>query len=400
MPRSWPAVLGLLLILAPAASAQTFEVEEEDDDFSFEGEESEEEAPDRLEEDDDLTVNEDDESLEEFVEPAEGGQDLLGEEDQPRIMGPGGDSEQIYRATVDRLAKMPADEQLLGWDQYLADYPNTVFRERILARKQELEDQLYANPSGRRPTTGNTTGRPGVDAQDQELDFAHAMQLGQLNTRSRIQAGFEWGLPNYINLFADYEKAFSQRVSAHVGVRRRYSGFSIEAGPRLALVKSPRTQTIVTFIPDFHFNTNPGFPALSPTIAAGKRFGKLDAQLHGAVDIELRSETDEAGTGTTTGIRTRFHGGASFYYAATDTVGFFGETYLNMRQVQADNAFDGRLFSFNVVTFGMKFFPSVKSRPGEQPIETNVGATVPYQQSYWQYHYGSIMAQMNYYPED
>jgi len=401
MPRSWPRLLGLLLLVSPvAASTQTFEVEEEDDDFSFEGEEEEEdeEAPERLDEDDDLEVEEDEEELEEFVEPEEGGEDLLGEED-PATLPAAGDSEALYRETADRLSRLPADEQLLGWDQYLAQYPNTVFRKRIEARKEELEDILY------RDATGSSVAQPetpasGLDAQDREIDFAHAMQLGQLNTRTRIQAGFEWGLPNYINLFADYERAFGQRVSGHVGIRRRYSGYSIEAGPRFALVKSPRTQTIISINPDLHFNTNPSFPAFAPSIAAGKRLGKLDAQLQAGVDFELRSEQTADGTGTTTGLRTRFRGGASFFYAASDTVGFFGETYLNMRQVQPDNAFDGSLFSFNVVTFGMKFFPAVKSRPGEAPIETNIGATVPYMQSYWQYHYGSIMGQFNYYPED
>ena len=91
--------------------------------------------------------------------------------------------------------------------------------------------------------------------------------------------------------------------------------------------------------------------------------------------------------------------GASVFVSASDTVGFFGETYLNMRPVQADGAFEGGLFRFNVVSFGMKFFPSMKSRPGEMPIEANVGATVPYMQRYWQYHYGSVMGQVNYYPE-
>lgn len=398
MPRSWLLTV-LLGFTSPAlAGPDDFDVEDDDDDFSFEGEESDEAKPERLEEDDDLEVEEDEEALEDFVEPEETGPDLLGEESTTPVLQ-AGDSEQTYRATEARLARMPADEQLLGWDQYLAQYPNTVFRPRIEARMTELEEQLYR----RGPATGSTTGSgsgTGVDALDQQVDLAHAMQLGQLNTRSRLQAGFEWGLPDYINLFVDYEKAFKPKVSAHVGVRRRYSGFSVEAGPRFALVKSPRTQTIISFSPDVHFNVNPGFPALSPTLAAGKRFGKLDAQLQVSTDIELRSELEAGGLSTTSNIRTRYHGGASFYFAASETVGFFAETNLNMRPVQADGAFDGGLFRFNVITFGMKLFPSLNSRPGERPVEANIGATVPYMQQYWQYHYGSIMGQVNYYPED
>jgi hypothetical protein len=399
---TWPMLLTVFLsaVATPAfAGPDDFEVDDDDDDFTFEdAEEEEEEAPERLEEDDDLTVEEDEEALEEFVESEEQpAQDLLGEEGTAPVLQ-AGDSEQTYRATEARLARMPADEQLLGWDQYLQQYPNTVFRERIEARMVELEEQLYRRGAGS-GSSGSGSGA-GVDALDAQVDLAHAMQLGQLNPRTRLQAGFEWGLPDYINLFVDYEKAFTNKLSAHAGVRRRYSGFSVEIGPRIALVKSPRTNTIISFSPDVHFNVNPGFPAFSPTIAAGKRFGKVDAQVHVSTDIELRSELEEGGLSTTSKVRTRYHGGASIYVAASETVGFFGETYLNMRPVQADAAFDGGLFRFNVITFGMKFFPSVNSRPGERPVEANLGATVPYMQQYWQYHYGSVMGQVNYYPED
>lgn len=394
MPRSW--LLALFIGLSPVALAgpDDFEVEDDDDDFSFEGEE-EETAPDRLETGDDLEVEEDEDALEEFVEPEEGAQDLLGEEPVARPVA-SGDTEADYRATEQRLARMPPDEQIIGWDQYLQQYPGTPFRSRIEARMAELEDEMYQR---RRGGTGDAAGTAGVDALSSEVDLAHAMQLGQLNTRTRLQAGFEWGLPDYINLFVDYEKAFTKRFSVHGGIRRRYSGFSLEVGPRIALVKSPRTQTIVSINPDIHFNTNPGFPAFSPNIAAGKRFGRVDAQIHFTTDFELRSEEEVGGLSTTTKLRTRYHGGASVFVSASDTVGFFAETYLNMRPVQADAAFEGGLFRFNVVTFGMKFFPSLKSRPGEMPVEANVGATVPYMQRYWQYHYGSVMGQVNYYPE-
>ena len=366
------------------------EIEEEDDDITF-GEETAP-TPPRPTEDDDLTVEEDETELETFTDP-QGGDDLLGADPNAQLQL-GGDTEAIFRKEWERLGALRPDEELLGWEQYLGKYPATVFRARIQGRMEELEAALYADGT-RRPT-----GQAAVDAKDRQLDFAHALQLDQLNPRSRIQAGFEWGLPDYMNLFADYEKAFGKKFSAHAGIRRRYSGFSLELGPRIALVKSPRTMTIVSFWPDIRINTNPAFPSLHPTLGAGKRFGKLDAQAQAGVGLEVRSEATADGAGKTPQLRTRYSGGVSLFYAATDTVGFFGETYLNLRPVAADGAFEGGTFNFHVATFGMKVFPKVPNRPGERPIEVNAGATVPYAQKYWQYHYGSIMGQFNYYPED
>ncbi len=392
MTRSWLLAAFLFASVPAVAGPDDFEIEDEDDDIEL-GEEDAEPAPARPDQEDDLTVDENEDDLEGFEDTVEGqeGQpppDLLGD-DPNANQTLGADTETLYRQTNANLSRLPPDEELLGWENYLATYPSSVFRPRIEARMQELETEMYDQ---RRP--GTATGE--VDAQDQQIDFAHAMQLEQLNPRTRLQAGFEWGLTDYMNLFADYEHAFSQKFSAHAGIRRRYSGFSLEIGPRIALVKSPRTMTIVSVWPDVHLNANPAFPAFAPKIGAGKRFGKLDAQAQGGVDLEIRGEEDGVG-GTTTKLRTRFSGGASMFYAASDTVGFFGEAYLNLRPVQADGAFEGTTFSFHVVSFGLKFFPAMKNKPGQRPIEVNTGATGPVAQNYWQFHYGSIMGQMNYY---
>ncbi len=402
--RSWLLAALLMAPLPSLAGPDDFEIADEDDDIVFDDDETESSDDDRPDREDDLTVDENEDDLEGFEDPVGGEEPVEGEEppaptdllgDDPTANQTlGADTETVYRQTNARLSRLPADEELLGWEEYLATYPNSVFRARIQGRMLELETELYETPT-RRPGSGDVQ----VDALNQQLDFAHAMQLNQLNPRTRLQVGFEWGLTDYMNLFADYEKAFSQRISAHAGIRRRYSGFGLELGPRFALVKSQRTQTIVSVWPDIHVNLNPAFPAFAPKIGAGKRFGKLDAQLQGGVDLEIRSESDGA-AGTTTKLRTRYSGGVSLYYAASDTVGFFGETYLNLRPVEADGAFDGGTFTFHVVSFGLKFFPTLKNRPGERPIEVNTGATVPVAQNYWQYHYGSIMGQMNYYLED
>ena len=99
------------------------------------------------------------------------------------------------------------------------------------------------------------------------------------------------------------------------------------------------------------------------------------------VDLELRSV-----------LGLRLIGGAAATYAASDTVRMFVETNWNMKDLGRDGGF----FRFNVVTFGMKFYPG-KSEP--KTTEVNMGATVPYSTNYWAYHYGSVMVQANKYFE-
>jgi hypothetical protein len=330
-----------------------------------------------------------DEGLEEFRDPDGEEIDLLEGEEQTTTLG--ADTEAVYRATAERLAKLGNDEELAGWEEYLATYPNTVFRKRIETRMEELMDELYAE-GVRRPGDG------GVDAMKQEIGFAQAMQLENIDPRRRIQVGFEWGLPDYMNLMADYEHQIVRTLSVHGGVRRRYQGWSVEVGPRWALVKSTRTNTLVTLIGDFHFYGNPFFPAFRPQLAAGKRLGKVDIQAQGGVDLEMRIDATNPDSGLReASLQSRILGGANVFFAASDRVGLFAETYLFMKPQPADGAFDGGLFAFNVVTFGMKFFPSPKSNPDSRDMEVNLGATVPYMQEWWRFHYGSIMGQMNYY---
>jgi hypothetical protein len=314
-----------------------------------------------------------DDSLEDFRDPDDD-VDLL-EGDDPVPVGQG-DSEQIYRATAARLQKYDADEELAGWEAYLAQYPGSSFRKRIEGRMEELTDLIYSGG----PQVG-----PVVDAMRQEIDFAHAMQLENINPRTRLQVGFEWGLPDYLNLGLDYEHALSRKASFHVGLRRRYLGYNIETGARFALVKSVRTGTLVTLIADARLNTIPAYPGLRPQLAFGKRIGKLDAQLQGGVDLTFQPVVGLQPAGT---------GGVSLYYAASDRVGVFAETALYMKPVGADGAFEGGLFRFNVADFGLKFFPGTGDK---RDMEINFGATVPYMQQWWQFHFGSIMGQVNYY---
>jgi hypothetical protein len=317
--------------------------------------------------------DEKDDELEEFRDT--GGDRLDLEDEDPN--GASGDSEALYRKTMERLATLDLDEQIEGWEQYLAQFPTTPYRTRIEKTIEDLTDQLYARQPGARPGT--------VDAKDTELEFSHPLQLENFNPRTRFQAAFEYGLPDYANLVLDYEHALRRNFSIHGGVRRRYLGFNAEVGARYAFVKSPRTQVLVTGMLDVRANANPFYPGIRPQLAVGKRFGKLDAGIIGGTDLTIFQ-----------GVVANLTGGATLHYAFSDRVGGFAETYAYVRTLGPDELFQGGVFTFDVLTFGLKFYPGKEGTPRDK--EVNFGATVPYAQQYWQFHYGSIMGQFNYYP--
>jgi hypothetical protein len=316
-----------------------------------------------------------DEKDDELGEFRDTGGDRLDLEDEDTD-GRAGDTEALYRKTMERLATLDLDEQIEGWEQYLAQFPNTPYRTRIEKQIESLTDQLYANRPG--------AGQGGTDAMDAEIAFSHPLQLENFNPRTRFQAAVEYGLPSYANLVLDYEHAFARNFSVHGGIRRRYLGFNVEAGARYALVKSPRTQTLVTAMLDVRANANPFYPGVRPQLAIAKRFGKLDAGLIGGTDLTFFQ-----------GVVANVTGGAHLHYAFSDRVGGFAETYAYVRALGPDERFDGGIFTFDVLTFGLKFFPG---KGAARDKELNMGATVPYAQQYWQFHYGSIMGQFNYYP--
>lgn len=302
------------------------------------------------------------------------GVDLLDGEDTTPHQGAGQDSEQIYRAESERLKGFEPDEELAEWEAYLEKYPDSLFKERIEKREEDLQDAMYAH----HPTDD------GKDAKDEEVHLAVPLQLDNINPRRMMQAGFEWGLPDYINLFVDYEHPFRRDLAAHFGVRHRYTGWRLETGVKYAFIKSTRTQTVGSLLFDLHLNTLPAYPVLRPQIAIGHKFGDiLDAQAQAGVEVDTRSRA---------GIRPI--GGVNLTFNASDTVKVFVESAVYMQSLKSPK---GDLFyRFNTVNFGMKFLPSGKGiEPGQ--VEVNLGASMPYTSNYWSFHYGSIMGQLNYY---
>ena len=320
--------------------------------------------------------DEDDDTKADDTKVEETGEDLLNGEDTTAHQGTGQDTEQIYRDEVEQLKDFAPDEELAEWEAYLEKYPDSLFKERIKKRQEELEDAMYVRHGG----------DDGKDAQDDEIDLAVPLQLDNINPRRMMQAGFEWGLPDYINIFVDYDHPFRRDLSAHFGVRHRYTGWRLETGVKYAFIKSTRTQTIGALLFDLHLNTLPAYPVLRPQLAIGHKFGTiLDAQAQAGVEIDTRGRA---------GVRPI--GGVNLTFNASETVKIFVESAVYMQSLSSPK---GSLFyRFNTVNFGMKFLPSGKGiEPGQ--IEVNLGASAPYTSNYWSFHYGSIMGQVNYYFE-
>lgn len=356
----------LLCMLAPPAMAQ--------DDLLDDGGETDEPVPPRPD-DAPMDLLEDDEEELDLLEGDEAiGEDLLGDDEEAVVhTGPGVDTADIYRQYQQKVRPLGPDEAVIAWEQYLEMYPRTMFRERINKEIDELMASLYGDRLDR--------DEGYVDAGSREIEIAQGLMLEPLNPRTRAQAGFEWGLPDYMNLFADYEHSFMRQLSAHAGVRRRFSGWSIEGGPRYALIKAARTQTILTVIGDLRLNADPAFFGFRPQLAFGFRAGDVDIQMQGGVDLDTRPN---AGLPLV--------GGFNGTYNATDNVGVFAETSVYMKFVGSTL---GTLpYRFNTASFGLKFYPVEQD---EGRLEVNVGASVPYTFNYWMFHFGSIVTQVNYF---
>ncbi|MFT6146622.1 MAG: hypothetical protein ACJAZO_005405 [Myxococcota bacterium] len=299
------------------------------------------------------------------------GVDLLGGEVEPQF----DDNAVVYRRTQERAADMAAEEEVELWEAYLRRYESSAFEGRIRDRIDEVISELY----------GETLQTGEVDALDEEIDFSQGLNLEIMNPRTTIQGGIELGFPDYVNPYFGYDHQLARNFSVGGSLRRRYTGASVEATARYAIIKSVKTNTLLTAIGTVHFNADPTFIGFRPMIAAGKRFAdKIDVQ--GQLGSEL-----ELGQGP---VGMRWFFGANVTYRASDTVAAFVETSGQLKNI----TFSPRPFNFTVFTFGMKFMPQPKGLdPGQ--LQFNVGANVPYATSYYRFHFGSIMLQVNYYPK-
>lgn len=368
MLRSLAVLLLPALFATPALAGEDDWLDDDDGDKK--------EEPKRDGEDDDVQKGDDEGELDQMKGATEKtDEDLLGGEEEAGGGGEGEDSEAIYRAMLASVKEEPPDEALILWEKYLEKYPKSLFRDRIERTMADLEDGMYERKG--------PPGGEGGDAKDREIDLAVPLQLETINPRQQAQAGFEWGLPNYINLFAAYDHPFRRDLALHVGVRNRYTGFRVEAGLRYAFVKSTRTQTIATGLLDVGFNTVPAYPVLRPQVAFGQKLGPVDLQAQAGVELDTRKLA---------GVRPI--GGINVTYNAADSVKIFAEGAMYHQWLSSPK---GTLpYRFDTGSFGLKFLPSSQSID-EGALEVSLGATVPMTSQFWMFHYGSIMAQVNYF---
>ena len=378
----------LLLTLFLTASVPAFAAPEDEDDseLDLDEDETEEEKKarearesERLDEGDDLDLLDDEEALDQIEGNGEkSDDDLLGDtvkEDQ--IDQEGQDNSKIYREAVEDYAELAADEEMLAWERYMVRYPNTLYKDRIERRLDDLEEQLYRERKAIKEDDR-------LDADEREVPISQALLLQNINPRTRVQAGFEWGLPDYVNMMLDYEHGISRELSVHGGLRNRFQTWNFEFGGRYAIVKSSRTQTLFTGIMDFRMALSPAYLAVRPQVAFGQRFGEqLDVQAQVGIDYELRS-----------GSQVRIIGGVNVTGRIDERVAVFVETNYNAKGF-TDKEIDG-LFTFPVGSFGLKLYPAIQGQD-DGFLELNIGASVPYATRYYRWHEGSIMGQVNIY---
>ena len=313
----------------------------------------------------------------------------LGEDDAAEIVEKqeptdGTDTPEVYRTAEREYRQVDPEEEILLWGEYLEQYPNSSFTKQIESRIQDLESKLYEEVEQEQEQEQE-------NQRTQELDFAQPQLLENIDPRKKLRFAFEMGLPNYINLLVDYEYPLLPKMSVHGGLRKRYTGWSIEGGGKYALVKSIRTKSLVTLLGDIRVNTIPFFVGIRPQISAGKSFAlpnntRLD--IMGQLGTEIQAYN---------GIQGLLIGGAHVSFVASDSVRIYAETHFYMR----DLFWEGSPFSFNTVTFGLKFRKSPEKdqygRPKENKFEGAIGTTLPAQYKYWRYHYGSITGDINIY---
>jgi hypothetical protein len=377
----------LLTLLLPLASLPA-NAGDDIDDSTFEEDEDEEDkdAPEmKRVETKDAEQGDPDEEKTLTTPPTTGeGIDLDDEfelDQQKTLVGPGQDTARIYREQVDSMNNISADEEALAWERYLKKYPNSAFKDRIQDRMDELSESLYDD---------RIEGGPGArftDAGKAEIKLAQPQLLQSIDPRNQLHVGFEMGLPNYIGFALDGEYQLTREWSVGGGIRSRYTGVNIEAGTHYALIKSARTNFILTGLGDIHLNVNPLHLGVRPQIGVGKRF-TTNSELF--IDAQAQAGSDILFVGGT--VSPRLVGGANITVAPTKTVRFFFETSTYMKDMFWE---EGNTFRFNVVTFGLKFI----TRKGAETdqFETGVGASAPYTTNYWAHHFGAITADTHFY---
>ncbi len=303
----------------------------------------------------------------------------LGEEyETQKIRGEGEDDADIYRDFKAELERLDPAEEAISWQEYLDQYPKSIFRPAIEQRILELEEELYNTRIEDRYRNDGGDGTA-------EIKLTQPIFLSNIDPRQKFHAGFELGFPAQFNLMLDYEHQLKRELSIHGGLRSSVSGTYFEPGVKYAFIKSARLQMLSTANLDLMLGGNLG---IRPTVGWGKRFSlnndvMLDAMAQIGSELIFSPVFDP-----------RLQGGFQVAVAPTDTIRFFVESSVYMKDISWDR---GDAFAFNTFTFGIKFFEKDKGTNSKYEVAT--ATNIPYYYKYWRQHYGSITGDINWYFE-
>lgn len=350
----------------------------EDDDW-LSGDDNEDSQRNDGEADDiDLEADPDEEAIDGRVsEPTDGL--YLGEEyETQKMRGEGEDDADIYRAFKEELERLDPAEEAISWQEYLEKYPKSIFRPAIEQRITELEAELYDERIEDRYRNDGGDGTA-------EIKLTQPIFLSNIDPRQKFHAGFEMGFPAQFNIMLDYEHQLKRELSVHGGMRSSVSGTYFEPGVKYAFIKSARLQMLSTANLDLMLGGNLG---VRPTVGWGKRFTLKNDVLLDAM-AQVGSEFIFSPT-----FDPRLQGGFQIAVAPTDTIRFFAESSVYMKDFTWNR---GDAFAFNTFTFGIKFFDQKNARNSKYEVGT--AANIPYYYKYWRQHYGSIAGDINWYFE-
>jgi len=340
---------------------------------------------------------EDEDLLEDEEEPLDPGpapedREFLDEEEGERteeaLGGPGIDTLDIYRHQEKVVKGMQPDEEIMAWEAYLAQYPNSLYRKVIEDRIDELMTKQFQTPVG-------TTTLGGEDANQQELLFVQPLGMTNVNPRTAVQLAVAFGFPTYVGMRADFEYAFKRNISAHAGFMGRYAGWGLDVGARWAFVKSTKLQFVGTLVTDIGVSfsqrvsqsigeasedPNVAYFLARPQLAFGKIAGPVQILLNVGTEIGSRKNQGAA-------VMAGLHVGAR----VAPPVGVFVESDVYTRNLGRE----GAPFVFSVVSFGFKFYPLSKKKG--DPLEIGMGGHLPYATKYLQFYQGAVQAQGTYY---
>ena len=305
------------------------------------------------------------------------GLDFRDEEVQGAVKprSPGEDNADLYRKQQQKVKDVTAVEEAFAWEGYLKRYPQSLFKDRIQSRMDDLEAETY-----RERVPGSDRGATLEDAAQRELNFAQPIQFASVDPRSRVRAGVELGIPNWFAPRFDFEYAVKRDLSVHGGLSRELTNSALNAGAKYALVKSARTGTLVTGGADVRLYTSPSFLGLHPWVGVGQRFdvlGGLDVQGSLGVDAEVREA-----------FALRYEANAGAALQASPIVSAFVVTSTDTKYLKND-AVDP--FRFMVASFGMKFQAvKPKNAEGDGRLDVHLAANIPYAYKYWGFYEGAV----------